>query len=398
MIPSFLLSIWFMAAAALGIAGGAIYSAHRWIRDSWGWDDTLKVSVFQPALGYPSAGLLLLAICLACIALLGRPIVITLLRAIRPSDEDQQPDPRESPHPDETKEIRRPDGSMLHLESYGPVEGAPLICTHGWGLNSQEWNYLKANIPSGYRLVVWDLPGTGDSTKPHNNDLSVEKFANDLQEVIRAVSRPGKPALLVGHSIGGMILLTFCRLFPTALHQSVGGLVLVHTTPTNPVRTTSGSAILSALEAPVLKPLCYLTILLSPLLRVINWMAYANGSVHLLDWRSSFAGTETWQQIDFSARFHPRVSPAVLARGMLGMMNYDATAVLPEIPVPTLVVTADQDTTTKPSAGRAIHQVVPAATLIELAPAKHLGLIEHHYQFLGRLEAFCSRVRASAAL
>ena len=44
---------------------------------------------------------------------------------------------------------------------------------------------------------------------------------------------------LLGHSIGGMIVLTFCRQFPKALGTTVNSLTLVHTTYTNPLRTTT---------------------------------------------------------------------------------------------------------------------------------------------------------------
>jgi pimeloyl-ACP methyl ester carboxylesterase len=74
-------------------------------------------------------------------------------------------------------------------------------------------------------------------------------------------------------------------------------------------------------------------------------------------------------------------STHILARRMLGIMGYDATAALRTIPVPTLVVVGDQDTTTLLEAGQYISEHVPNARLATLSPAKHLGLIEHHAQF-----------------
>jgi hypothetical protein len=44
------------------------------------------------------------------------------------------------------------------------------------------------------------------------------------------------------------------------LGRRVAGLVLTHTTLTNPVRTTSGAAFFSPIEKPVRVPLMYLTI------------------------------------------------------------------------------------------------------------------------------------------
>jgi pimeloyl-ACP methyl ester carboxylesterase len=56
------------------------------------------------------------------------------------------------------------------------------------------------------------MPGLGKSQGPRNHDYRLEKMAADLEAVVARVDRP---VVLVGHSIGGMISLTFCRLFPS---------------------------------------------------------------------------------------------------------------------------------------------------------------------------------------
>ena len=203
-----------------------------------------------------------------------------------------------------------------------------------------------------------------------------------------------KPAILLGHSIGGMATLTFCRLFQAALGNRVIGLVLTHTTPTNPVRTTSGAAFFTAIEKPVLVPLMYLTIALSPLVWLMQWMSYLNGSAHLSTKRGSFGGTETWSEVEFATGFQPIASPAVLARGMLGMMRYDATQTLAQIMIPTLVVAGDRDSTTKPEASEQIRAGIPRARLVTLSPAKHLGLIEHHEKYAAAVREFAYAAQA----
>src|SRR4030095_10874819 len=229
----------------------------------------------------------------------------------------------------------------------------------------------KRDLSDSFRLIVWDEPGLGKSTRPSNRDYSLENLARDLEAVLALAA--DKPAILLGHSIGGMITLTFCDLFPALLGSRVIGLVLTHTTPTNPVRTTSGGGFFTAIEKPVLVPLMYLTIALSPFVWLMTWLSYLNGSAHLSTKQSSFAGTETWEQIDFFTSFQPQASPAVMARGMLGMMRYNATQVLARIPVPPLVVAGDRDGVTKPEASERIHAGIPGARLVTLAPAKHLG-------------------------
>jgi len=71
-----------------------------------------------------------------------------------------------------------------------------------------------------------------------------------------------------------MITLTFWRMFPQALGTRVKAIALVQTTYTNPVRTTNMAGLLTALERPVLIPLLYLTIWLSPLIWLSNFMSY----------------------------------------------------------------------------------------------------------------------------
>ena len=229
--------------------------------------------------------------------------------------------------------ITRPDGSELQVECYGPADAPPIVMTHGWGCNSTEWFYPKKDLAGRFRLIVWDEPGLGLSKKPDNNDYRLEKLAADLAAVLAFAG--DRPAVLVGHSIGGMIILTLCKAFPELLERRVAGLVLAHTSYTNPVRTTKMAAFYTAIETPVIIPLLHLTIALWPLVWVMNWLSYLNGSAHRSTHKESFAGTETRGELDFCARFMPHARPDVLARGMLGMIGYDATATLPTIPIPT---------------------------------------------------------------
>jgi pimeloyl-ACP methyl ester carboxylesterase len=380
MIPTFILQTWLLGLLSLGVAVGAGCFAHEWQQRSWGWDPVLQRSIFAPDFGWnQETTFLAAAIILTVVALAGATIIKAILKLTTSGKAVAAADPRKAPTPASQQRLRRPDGSELHVEFYGPENGPPIVLTHGWGLDAREWNYLKGDLAESFRLIVWDEPGLGRSTRPTTRDYDLEKLAADLQAVLALAG--DKPAILLGHSIGGMITLTFCRLFPSVLERSVAGLVLTHTTPTNPVRTTSGAAFFSAIEKPVLVPLMYLTIALSPLVWLMNWLSYLNGSAHLATKQSSFGGTETWEEIDFFTKFQPQAPPAVMARGMLGMMRYDATPTLARISVPVLVVAGDGDPVTKPEASERIRSGVPRARLVTLAPAKHLGLIEHRTRY-----------------
>src|SRR4029077_19112217 len=190
---------------------------------------------FDPHIGYNHETLLLfIATALLLWVVAGgagvRGILGLLLKA--QSSGGRAAQPKHSREGATVSRLGRPDGSELRVECYGREDAPPIILTHGWGANSTEWNYLKKELASDFRLIVWDLPGLGRSTRPTNRDYSMENLSRHLEAVLALAG--DQPAILLGHSIGGMITLTFCRLFPKALGDRVRAIALVQTTYTNP--------------------------------------------------------------------------------------------------------------------------------------------------------------------
>lgn len=282
--------------------------------------------------------------------------------------------------------ISRPDGSEIHVEFYGSPDAQPIIMTHGWGPNSTVWYYAKRQLTNDFRLILWDLPGLGKSSKPKNKDYSIEKYARDLEAVISLVG--DKRVILLGHSMGGMIMLTFCRLFPGYLNRQVAGLILVDTTYTNPVKTSIFSKLLRAIQKPLLEPLLYLAIALSPLFWLMSGLSYLNGSMHITTEISGFTGKETRGQLNFSTLLGLHGSPGILARGMLAMLNFNETATLPTINIPVLVIVGKTDIATVPAASRRMSIDLSKAELTILQPAGHMGLMERNEQFAKAVRLF----------
>lgn len=289
---------------------------------------------------------------------------------------------RDEPKPirsDRVQRLIRPDGSEIHVEFYGPDRAPTIILTHGWGPDSTVWYYAKKQLTDQFRVIVWDLPGLGKSKKPKNRNYSLEKFAQDLQAVLSIAGE--EPVIILGHSMGAMMLLTFCRLFPEQLGQRVAGLVFVDGTYTNPLKTAILSKLLLALQKPLLEPLLHLAIALSPLLHLASWLSYLNGSTLLTTEISGFTGTETRGQLNFSSLIGIKASPGVLARGVLAMFKFDETATLPKINIPMLVVVGKSDIATRPFASKLISKEVPQAELSVLSPGGHMVLMERNQEF-----------------
>jgi pimeloyl-ACP methyl ester carboxylesterase len=393
MIPTSIIRIWFLGLFSWVLLGVGIYLSHKWYQRAWSYDFNLHRPYFDPHIGNNYQTLLLaVAVGVLFWALAGGVIARGILSLFAKTKGSAGRDalPKQSRQGATEHRLSRPDGSELRVECYGKEDAPPIILTHGWGANSKEWDYLKTELAGDFQLIVWDLPGLGGSTRPTNRDYSMENLSRDLEAVLGLAGE--RPAVLLGHSIGGMITLTFCRLFPEALRAKVKAIALVQTTYTNPVRTTKMAGFLTALERPVIVPLLHLTIWLSPLVWLSNLMSYLNGSALLSTKSSGFAGTETWEALNFVTRFQLQASPAVLARGMFGMLRYDATAALKTINVPALVLAGNRDPVCTPEASERMQRDIPGAQIVELAPAKHMGLIEHHTRFakiVSRFSASC---------
>jgi pimeloyl-ACP methyl ester carboxylesterase len=387
MIPTSIFRVWFLGLFSFILIGVGIYCGHEWYHGSWSWNSEDQRSYFDPQWGFNNPTLFFaVAVVLLVWTLLGG-VIIRMLLGLSLKAKGADVVGTNSPLEKGTvSRLGRPDGSELYVECYGP-EGAPVIVlTHGWGADHTEWDYLRRDLADRFRLIVWDLPGLGRSSEPANHDYCLEKLANDLQAVLSLAGV--QPAMALGHSIGGMITLTYSGLFPHELGTRVGGLALVQTTYTNPVRTTTFAGLLSALERPLVVPLLHLTIGLAPLVWLMNQLSYLNGSAIMSSKGSGFAGSESWQQIDHVTRLGVKAWPAVLARGMLGMLRYDATATLKAITVPTLVIAGDHDPVCKPEASQRMARDIAGAQLALLKPAKHMGLIEHHTKFARNVSHF----------
>ena len=291
----------------------------------------------------------------------------------------------------ETKVLDRPDGHQIFLEFYGNPSLQPLIFIHGWSSDSTQWYYVKKHLVKNYRVILMDLPGSGLSTKKTQpNEYSPESFAIDLDAVIENLG--GIKPIVLGHSIGGMTILSYCKIMGKELFDKVKGLVLIETTYTNPVKTSLFANLLTLLEKPLLRPLCHLMIWFAPLLQLSNWLKFFNGSLHLSNHFTGFAGTETKGQLNLTSFLTAKAPVDVIARGMLGMFNYDATNILSQIDVPVLILAGSKDIMCKPEASYFMQKNIPNSKLEILEPSGHLGVLERNEQMTDYVEKFVQNI------
>jgi pimeloyl-ACP methyl ester carboxylesterase len=102
------------------------------------------------------------------------------------------------------------DGTPISYEVHG--EGEPtLILVHGWSCDARYWRGQLAHFAARHRVVTVDLAGHGHSGAGRE-DYTMRSFGEDVQAVADAVS--GDQLILIGHSMGGLVIAEAARLLP----------------------------------------------------------------------------------------------------------------------------------------------------------------------------------------
>jgi pimeloyl-ACP methyl ester carboxylesterase len=115
-------------------------------------------------------------------------------------------------------------GRRLHLHCAG--KGQPtVVVENGSSGFSVEWVPVLAKVSKFTRICTYDRAGFAWSD-PGPSINTVEQTMDDLHLLLRTASIP-PPYILVGHSIGGMLIRAYQRRYP----GEIVGMVLVDATP-----------------------------------------------------------------------------------------------------------------------------------------------------------------------
>ena len=117
-------------------------------------------------------------------------------------------------------------GTALASETRGPdgPTGHPVVATTGWANDRHVWSSMVDDLAANHAVTTWDLRGHGDSETPAPGDYTRAHALGDLTAVL---DHAGRPAVLMGHSLGGYLSLAHAVNHP----DEVAGLVLVATGP-----------------------------------------------------------------------------------------------------------------------------------------------------------------------
>jgi len=110
-------------------------------------------------------------------------------------------------------------------------EGINVVLLHGFGEDSTVWNSQIDFLQSYCRLIVPDLPGSGQSVFSNDENLqsvskhqpsSIEYYADQVRALLQHENITS--CIMLGHSMGGYITLSIAENFPSLLK----GFGLIH--------------------------------------------------------------------------------------------------------------------------------------------------------------------------
>ncbi len=256
-------------------------------------------------------------------------------------------------------------------EAAGDPDATPLVFLHGIGGAARAWRGQVEAFADRYRTVAWDMPGYGGSRALPA--MSIATLADALHDFLQAIG--ARKPVLVGHSIGGMIVQQWLTRHPL----DARAIVLAQTSPA--FGKAEGDWQKSFIEAR-----------LGPLDRGETMQSLAAGLVRELVGDSpDAAGMELARDCMGSV-------PEASYRGaMLALLGFDQRQALKEIVVPTLVLSGSRDRNAPAPMMQKMAGYIPESSYVELAGAGHLVNLEQPDAFNAALRRFLDGQRDSQA-
>ena len=236
--------------------------------------------------------------------------------------------------------------ARIHVRETG--RGDPLVLVHGLGMSGALWVHQLDRFAKHFRVLSVDLRGFGASSRPDRpGAYAIEVLADDIAAVVRKLDLP--PIHFLGTSMGGFVGQALALAHPELCRS----LVLCHTGPRMSIPPDILEARVRALESAPLEDYAPLVV----------EQALAPGASSAL---------QSWVR-DMIVRNDKRAYTQVLTEGL---SDFDVSARVASIGVPTLVIIGELDRVIPPDQGRELARTIPGAQLREIAGVGHLGYAE----------------------
>jgi 3-oxoadipate enol-lactonase len=248
------------------------------------------------------------------------------------------------------------------FEEAGPADGTPLVFLHGIGGAARAWRPQLRAFGDRFRALAWDMPGYGGSAPLAW--VSIAALAAALRDFLGAIGV--RAPILVGHSIGGMIVQQ--ALADDA--RIASAVVLAQTSP------AFGKADGDWQQA-------FLAARVGPLDRGETMASLAPTLV-----RDLIGDDPDPAGMTLARDCMASVPEATYRAMMTALLGFDLRAVLARIAVPTLVLSGSKDSNAPAPMMAKMAGFIPNARYVELPGVGHLAGLERPAAFNAAIEEF----------
>ena len=241
---------------------------------------------------------------------------------------------------------------MAYLEG-GNLTGEPLLLIHGFGGNKDNFTRIADKLED-YHIIIPDLLGFGDSSKPMDADYRVDAQAKRLHELLQ-VKGLDSAVHVGGNSMGGGISVAYAAMYPknvksvwlldsggfwsTGLHEGYEDF----TPDNNPLVVKTKEEYYNLYNLVMFKP------------------PYIPKTVKAVFAQENIANRE----------LHKKILEQIVEDNV-----EERAKVLAKNNIPTLIVWGEEDMVLKPETAKLMKQLIPNAQVIMMPEVGHVPMVE----------------------
>ncbi len=260
-------------------------------------------------------------------------------------------------------EVTTGDGGVIHAVELGA--GPPVVLVHGVTLSGAVWVRQFTALADRHRVIAIDQRGHGPSVAG-SEGYTFDRLARDTLDVLDDLAIAD--AVLVGHSMGGMVSLTAALDHPVRMAEHVAGLVLVATTPgpvsgvplwplvTRRATALAGRTLTSAERH--------------------GWGLLPGEDLASWSTRLAFGSRPTPLDLELTRSLTSAMSPSAMADLLVSLVAFDVRGRLGEIRLPTRIVAGSRDVLLPLFHARRMAAAIPDAVLQVLPGCGHMVMLE----------------------
>lgn len=271
-----------------------------------------------------------------------------------------------------------------------------LVFAHGYALSMDSWHFQRAGYRGQIRSVFYDQRSHGESGRSDLTHATIDQLGRDLLRVLHDVTHD-EPVVLVGHSMGGMSVLSLAHQFPELFGEKVVGAVLI--------ATTAGGLD----PARILFPIVPAGLSGSLVNRVVRTLSRGHRAIDairplghdaalLLTDAYSFGPGVPGRYVDFVYRMINATSFDSVASFYPAFADLDAWEAAEALSkVHTAIVCGTGDKITSIGHSRKLHARIYGSDLLELDAGGHMIQIERHQEVNEEINRVLSKAIADVA-